>query len=135
LANHSRYGARPTILLMTDGQANESPSYSMPSGFDWDDWTDYDGDGNADYSTSNNDKRYAFYQAMLAINDGITVHTMSVGAGGDPELMQAIAFAGGGVFINVPGGTTIAAMEQQMLQAFSEIAAKVPPPKLVYEDG
>jgi len=32
-----------------------------------------------------------------------------------------------GIFIDVPGGSTIAAMKQQMLDAFSQIAAKVPP--------
>jgi hypothetical protein len=134
LANHKRYGARPTILLMTDGQANEYDSFSMPDGFDWDDWTDYDGDGNADYSTSNNSKKYAFYQAITAINEGITIHTLSVGAGADTDLMQAIAHAGGGISITVPGGSTIADMEAEVELAFTQIAAKVPPPKLVYDE-
>lgn len=131
---HTRYGARPTIILMTDGQANRSASnWSFPAGFDWDDWTDYDGDGDANYSTSNSHKKYAFYEAMEAIKRGITVHTIAVGAGADRDLMRAIAHAGGGIFISVPGGATIAEMEDQMLEAFGSIAAKVPPASLVFE--
>lgn len=131
---HSRYGARPTMILMTDGQANRSKSgWSMPSDFDWDDWTDYDGDGSADYSTNDQHKKYAFYEAVQAIERGITIHTMAVGANADRDLMRAIAHAGGGIFISVPGGSTIAEMESQMLEAFGQIAAKVPPAQLVYE--
>jgi hypothetical protein len=37
------------------------------------------------------------------------------------------------VYISVPGGSTIAEMESQLLEAFSSVAAKVPPAKLVYE--
>ncbi|MEN1681811.1 MAG: vWA domain-containing protein [Planctomycetota bacterium] len=131
---HSRYGARPTIILMTDGQANRAPSnWSMPAGFSWADYTDYDGNGSADYSTTNSNKKYAFSEAVRCIQRGITVHTMAVGAGADRDLMKAIAHAAGGVFISVPGGSTIAEMESQMLEAFGEIAAKVPPAQLVYE--
>jgi hypothetical protein len=133
-ANHARYGARPTIVLMTDGQANEYDSFSMPSGFNWADWTDYDGDGTADYSTSDNAKKYAFYQAMMAINEGIAIHTLSVGAGADVPLMEAIAHAGGGISITVPGGTSIAQMDAEVQAAFQNIAAKIPPPKLVYDE-
>ena len=48
--------------------------------------------------------------------------------------MKAIAFAGHGVWIDVPGGSTVHEMEREMLEAFSKIAAKVPPPKLIYDD-
>ncbi|NOZ39554.1 MAG: VWA domain-containing protein [Planctomycetes bacterium] len=131
---YSRYGARPTMIIMTDGQTNQGPSgWSMPGGFDWDDWTDYDGDGIADYTTSNWKKQYSFWEATQAINRGITLHTMAVGQGADRDLMEAIAFAGGGIFISVPGGSTVAAMESQLLDAFRNIASKVPPAKLVYE--
>lgn len=133
---HSRYGARPTMILMTDGLANESKSgWSMPSGFNWADWTDYDGDGTADYSTNDQHKKYAFWEATQCVERGITIHTMAVGVNADHDLMRAIAFAGGGVYISVPGGSTIAEMEDQMLEAFSQIAAKVPPAQLVYELG
>ncbi len=135
LDNHVRHGARPTIILMTDGNANRYPSdFSLPSDWDWAELTDYDGDGSPDYTTSDMAKAYAFYEAREAFDAGYTVHTMSVGANADRNLMEAIAFACGGTWINVPGGATIADMEEQLRDAFSNIAANVPPPKLVYQD-
>jgi len=132
---HVRFGARPTMILMTDGQSNQSPSnWSLPSGFRWSDWTDYNGDGSADYSTGDRHKQYAFWEATRAVEQGVTVHTMSVGIDADRDLMKAIAFAGEGIWIDVPGGHSVHDMEQEMLQAFSQIAARVPPPKLIYDD-
>lgn len=129
-----RYGARPTMLIMTDGQTNQGPSgWSLPGDFNWSDWTDYDGDGSADYSTSDWKKQYAFWEATEAAERGITLHTVAVGQGADRDLMQAIAFAGNGIFINVPGGSTVAELESQLLDAFRNVAAEVPPAKLVYE--
>jgi hypothetical protein len=133
LASHARYLAKPTMLVMTDGNTNQRPyGWSLPSGWDWDELTDYDGDGNADYTTSDQNKQYAFWEAKRAIDAGITIHTMSVGAGADRDLMKAIAFAGGGVWINIPGDTTIEEMQAEVLEAFSQIAAKVPPAKLCF---
>jgi hypothetical protein len=130
----SRYGARPTMIVMTDGQTNQAPSgWSLPSGFNWNNWTDYDGNGTADYTTSDVKKQYAFWEATQAIDRGITIHTMAVGQDADRNLMKAIAFAGGGVYISVPGGSTIAEMQSQLLDAFSSVASKVPPAKLIYE--
>lgn len=132
LSDHGRYGARPTILLMTDGNANTVDNgWSMPSGFNWNDLTDYDGDGVADYTTNDQGKMYAFAKAKEAIDAGYTIHTMSVGADADRDLMKAIAFAGKGQWIDVPGGSTVASLEAEMLTAFSKIAANVPPPKLL----
>lgn len=130
----SRFGARPTMLIMTDGQTNQGPSgWSLPGNFSWADWTDYDGDGVADYTTSDWKKQYSFWEATQAIERGIKLHTMAVGAGGDRDLMQAIAFAGGGIFINVPGGSTVAEMQSQLIDAFREVASKLPPAKLVHD--
>ncbi len=132
---YSRYGARPTMIVMTDGQTNQKPSgWSLPSSFSWNDWTDYDGDGAANYSTSDNYKRYAFWEASEAVKRGITIHTIAVGAGADRGLMEAIAFAGGGVFIDVPVHSTVEEIEEQLSAAFSQIAAKVPAAQLLYED-
>lgn len=134
LASHGRYGARPTILLMTDGLANQSPNgWQLPGDWDWAAMTDFDGDGSADYTTSNRHKQYALYQAKLAIDAGYTIHTMSVGAGADRDLMEAIAAAGMGIWIDVPGGSTVAELEEQMLAAFSRVAANVPPAKLLID--
>ena len=130
-----RYGARPTMLIMTDGQTNQGPSgFSLPGGWDWDEWTDYDGNGHANYSTNDSKKKYAFWEATEAIRRGVTVHTMSIGSGADRDLMQAIAFAGRGVWIDVPGGSSVEEMEDQILAAFTQIAASVPPAKLIYND-
>jgi Flp pilus assembly protein TadG len=132
---YSRYGARPTMIVMTDGQTNQRPSgWSLPATFQWKDWTDYDGDGTANYSTSDNNKRYAFWEASEAVKRGITIHTIAVGALADRGLMEAIAFAGGGVFIDVPVHSTIEEVEEQLSAAFSQIAAKVPAAQLLYED-
>ncbi|HCS53610.1 pilus assembly protein TadG-related protein [Rubinisphaera sp.] len=132
LDTQARPGSRPTLIVMTDGNANRSPSgWSLPSNWNWNELTDFDDDGTADYTTWDRHKQYAFYQAKLAIDKGYTIHTLSVGAGADRDLMRAMAFAGKGEWINVPGGTTIAEVEEQMLDAFSRIAANVPPAKLL----
>jgi len=136
LGSHGRFGARPTMLVMTDGQTNQAPSnWSLPPDWDWDEITDMDGDGDAEYETNDSKKQYAFWQAMEAVNAGVTIHTLSVGIDADRPLMQAIAFVGGGIWIDVPGGSTIQDMEEQILEAFSQIAAAVPPAKLVFEVG
>jgi Flp pilus assembly protein TadG/Mg-chelatase subunit ChlD len=132
---YSRYGARPTMILMTDGQTNEVPAgWSLPMGFNWAQWTDYDGNGAANYSTTNQYKRYAFWEATEAIKRGITIHTIAIGAEADRDLMKAIAFASGGVFIDVPAHSTVSEMEEQLNAAFSQIAAKVPSAQLLYEE-
>jgi len=130
----ARPGAKPTMIVMTDGQTNQKPEdWSLPENFKWKDWTDYDSDGNANYTTNNEKKQYAFWEATESIKRGITIHTMAVGQGADRKLMEAIAFAGGGLCISVPGGTSIPQMEEQVLEAFSVIASHLPPPKLVYD--
>jgi hypothetical protein len=131
LSEHGRYGARPTILLMTDGNANRYPSgWSLPGSWSWSDLTDFNGNGSADYTTYDTSKQYAFWEAKQAIDAGFVIHTLSVGASADRDLMEAIARASGGIWIDVPGGATIAEMQDQMLSAFAQIAAKVPPAKL-----
>ena len=135
LQEYSRYGSRPTVLVITDGNANVVPSgWSLPADWDWDELTDYDGDGHADYVTYDTKKQYAFYEAVEGMDLGYTFHTMTVGASADRSLMKAISFAGEGVWIDVPGGSTVEAMQEQMLDAFSEIAGRVPPPTLVYDE-
>ena len=132
LQSHGRAAARPTILVMTDGNANRSPSgWSLPGSWSWDEVTDFDDDGQSDYSTTSRDKQYAFWQAVEAANLGYTVHTMTVGEGADRSLMEAIAKACNGIWIDAPGGATIQDMQAQLLVAFGKIAANVPPAKLL----
>ncbi len=135
LKTKRRHGSRPTLLIMTDGMANRSPNgWSLPNNWNWNELTDYTGNGVANYTTNDRHKQYAFYQAKLAIDQGFTLHTMSVGAGADRELMKAIAFAGRGEWVDVPGGTSISEIEENMLAAFARIAANVPPAKLLHGD-
>lgn len=132
LDEQGRANVRKTLIVMTDGNANEYPSgFSLPGDWNWAELTDYDGDGNADFTTSDTAKMYAFYQAKLAIDSGYDIHTMAVGAGADQSLMQAIAFAGNGHYIEVPGGTTVEAMRDQLEAAFVLLAGDVPPGKLM----
>ncbi|MHB8900352.1 MAG: vWA domain-containing protein [Thermoguttaceae bacterium] len=133
LEQYSRYGSRPTVLVITDGNTNQMPSgWRLPTGWNWNELTDYDGDGVANYTTNDVKKQYAFYEALQGMDSGYTFHTMTVGADADRDLMEAIAFAGKGTWIDVPGGSTVEAMQEQMLAAFGEIAGRVPPPTLVY---
>ena len=135
-SGHLRDGARPTLVLMTDGLANEAPNnWSAPSSFKWSDYTDFDGNGSSDYSTNDVNKKYAFYQAMEAYKKGAVIHTMSVGDGADTDFMKAIARATGGEYINVPGGRDAIDMEDDLLEAFRKIASMVPPSKLVYDNA
>lgn len=132
LTTKIRYGARPTMFLMTDGNANLQVSgWSLPAGWDWNKLTDYDGDGYANYTTTDQSKLCAFVKAKEAVDAGITIHTMTIGADGDRDFMKAIAFMGKGQYIDCPGGATIDSIHAQLLTAFGKIAANVPPAKLL----
>jgi len=134
LSSHGRAGAKPTMVVLTDGNATVLPSgWSPPAGWNWNELTDYDHNGTADYSTSDSKKWYAFYEAKLSIDAGITIHTLALGENSDHDLMQAIAFAGSGAFVSVPGGASFAEVEEEVLAAFQQIAGRVPPPTLVNE--
>ncbi len=58
---------------------------------------------------------------------------MTVGEGADRNLMEAIAKACNGIWIDAPGGATIEDMQAQLLVAFGKIAANVPPAKLLVD--
>ncbi len=138
LDQHGRPGARGTILLITDGNANtidSNESTSLPNGWNWDELFDYDNDGVADFSTSSEDRRYVLKKAKECVDAGYTIHTMSVGADADVALMNAIAHMGKGIFIEVPGNSSTEAMEAEILEAFRHIAALVPSATLLRPDG
>ncbi len=129
---HRRVGAQPTVLLMTDGLANaRDASWAPPASWDWSTLTDYDGDGDADYSTTDLNKLYVVDMAIRAKTQGVTIHTLGVGADADRNLMRAIAFIGGGVWLDVPGGATVSTMQDDVLAAFRQMASTLPPPKLI----
>ncbi len=132
ISEEGRYGAQKAILLMTDGIPNVSPGgFSLPSDWDWNKLFDYDGNGVADYTTTNTAARYALYQAKLAADQDITIHTLCVGAGADTALLKAIAHVSGGYDIVVAPGTSLTALESQLREAFGVLAGQVPPARLV----
>jgi hypothetical protein len=138
LDNYARAGTQPTILLMTDGNSNVSDSgssSSLPSGFDWDTLFDYDGDGSKDYYTSDSQTRSVLAKAYEAIQKGYTIHTISVGADADTNLLKAIAFMGDGEYVCVPAASTPTEMETQLRAAFQKIASTVPPAKILNADN
>ena len=92
---------------------------------------DYDDDGVADYTTSDNAARYALYQAKLAADQDIVIHTLCVGSGADTDLLEAIAKISGGYDIVVPAGTSNAAQTLLLREAFGVLAGQVPPARLV----
>lgn len=134
LDNHKRTGSRPAILLMTDGNTNvwdSGETNSLPAGWDWSSLFDYDGNGTGDYTTSNDYAKNVLKYVKQAVDKGYSVHAISVGADADRNLMKAIAHLGGGYWIDVPGGLSASDMEEELKDAFTKIAAAVPPARLV----
>lgn len=134
LDTYKREGARPTILLMTDGNTNTIDSganTSLPSGWDWNALFDYNGDGASDYYTDSTQKRYVLRLAKDAIDRGYTIHTMAIGQDADWQLMQAIAHMGDGEFLRVDGGTSVEEMHDEVQAAYYKIASEVPPAQLL----
>lgn len=134
LDDHGRPGARGTILLITDGNANtidSGDSTSLPGGWDWDELFDYNNDGSGDFYTNDSQRRYVLKKAKECVDAGYTIHTMSVGADADTELMRAVAHLGSGIFIEVPGGASTEEMEGDVVDAFRRIAALVPSARML----
>ncbi|MBX3436145.1 MAG: VWA domain-containing protein [Planctomycetaceae bacterium] len=136
LYNHGRQGARPTILLMTDGVPNVAEPYTIPAGWNWNELFDYNRDGTADYSLSPSSPNYhtkmsTLVHAKLTADAGVTIHTLSVGSAADTELMKAIAWVSGGSSTHVPGGLAVDQLRSEISSAFTRLTALVPPPKLL----
>ncbi len=149
LDDQGRYGAQKAILLMTDGQSNQYPSgwdsSDLPPGWNWDEITDFDGDGNADvvfdstYDGGGNGDgnwkaaMHTFVRAKEAYDAGYIIHTISVGDGADTGLMSAIASLTGGEYVHIASGTTNESMETQLEAAFAVLAGRVPPARLMID--
>ncbi len=138
LESYGRPGARPNILLMTDGNANvtDGPT-TLPAG--WESWFDgYDGPGSTynirfdnPSSTVLKARQQLLYEVHRAVEKGYTIHTVAVGADGDWRTLKAIAYYAKGQFIHVPGGTSVEEMEAGLLKGFHRIAGLVPPARLM----
>lgn len=98
---HSRVGSAKLIVLMTDGVAN-TPTNTATA------------------------RAYVVTQAERAASFGYKVAAISLGAGADTSLLQQVADITGGVHFNVPGGSTVAALEDQLKSVFHQIAADRP---------
>lgn len=134
LDTKKRVGSRPTIILMTDGNANvmdSGESGTLPGDWNWNTLFDYNSDGHSDFTTSDSYAKNVLKYVKLAVDKGYTVHAISVGADADRELLQAISWLGNGYWIDVPGGSRVHDMEDQVRAAFSKIASAVPPARLV----
>ena len=100
LEDRARPNAFKMIVLMTDGQANYPNS-----------------------STADDDVRD---EVDLCVDNGYPVVTISLGAGADTALMQEVADDTDGFHFNIPGGQSVSAYEEQLIDAFQEIANKRP---------
>lgn len=137
LDTYKRSGARPTIILMTDGNANNWDSgetATLPNGWSWTTLFDYNADGTGDYTTTDSYKRNVLKWAQTAYSKGYTVHTIGVGSSADNELLSAIAHMADGHHIAVSGAATPEELETQMKAAFHKIASFVPPAKLLPQE-
>jgi hypothetical protein len=99
--HYGRPGAAHIMVLMTDGQANQSYS-SCLSHLDSDDpdtwlWPDHD-----DASNYWKGKECAMHEALRARDNGIVIYTITLGNNADIELMEEIADTTGGVHRNAP---------------------------------
>lgn len=134
LDTYKRDGSRPAIILMTDGHANtidSGDSTALPAGWNWNTLFDYNGDGVADYTTTDTNCKYVLAKVKIAVDKGYTVHSVSVGSVADRDLMKAVAWLGKGYWLDVPAGTTVADMSDQMRTVFAKIASAVPPARLI----
>lgn len=153
IRQHGRPGSRPTILLMTDGNANvyenaagknnlesgfsDDGYYAMPEGFDWstieyDDGSSFEVEDDNSYQAKS--RIFALSEALKAVEEGVTVHTLAVGAGADRDLMRAIAHIGGGEYISVEGDLSVEDLLSEVEAGFYRIAALVPPARLANPD-
>jgi Mg-chelatase subunit ChlD len=100
LQAHSRPGAVKFLVVMTDGNAN---------------WH------NGAYNESAA-RNQVLIEANLAKQLGYKIMAVSLGAEADVALMQQIADITDGEHFNVPGGQSVAAYRQQLMEVFRKIA-------------
>jgi Mg-chelatase subunit ChlD len=101
LEQNGRSGALKTIILFTDGQANQP----------------------GDTATA---RSFVMDEAYAAADSGISVLTISLGANADSGLMQSVADIANGEHFNVPGGVPVSVYDAELREVFEEIARKRP---------
>lgn len=83
-------------------------------------------DGIANLPTGRNATQYAEQQAQAAADAGISILTISLGALADRNLMERIARMADGIHFNIPGGRRIEDVEEDLVEAFRQIARHRP---------
>lgn len=89
------------MVLLTDGQAN------LPT--------------NTTVAT-----QLVLQEAQAAKDNNIKILTIGLGADADIATLQSVATTTNGVFFNVPGGQSVADVQQQLKNVFREIASSRP---------
>jgi hypothetical protein len=97
LDQNSRPSALKLIVLMTDGIANRP-------------------------SNPDTARQFVRDEAQAAADAGYPVCTISLGANADQNLMQDAADVTQGIHLNVPGGQSVNAVEDDLKEAFRKIA-------------
>ena len=124
ISQGGKHGREQNSPFFRKSSVGDHPEYYR--GFAW-----FHIRGSADYTTSNRASQDALYQAKLAADQDIVVHTLCAGAGADTDFLEAIAKISGGYDIVVPGGTSVSTMESNLREAFGVLAGQVPPVRLV----
>lgn len=101
LEAHARPRAHRLMVVMTDGMVNRP-------------------------TDANTGKALVLSEATNANNSKIKILTISMGVMADADLMQQVADATGGEHYHVPGGANFAQYQEQLLNAFRQIAASRP---------
>jgi len=100
-SNRARIEAKKILIMITDGQANMTPS------------------GEFSYTGG---KQYALNAARAAASQGIELVTISVGQGADQDLCDQIAAMGGGVHFHADG--SIEQYSAQLREIFAAIGGR-----------
>ena len=101
LSANGRDGAQKMMVLMTDGIANR-PHNPIAA------------------------KAFVMEEAQKAKDAGFPIVTISLGTGADTALMQAVADLTGGIHFNIPGGSDVDQYEEDLKDAFRQIAGARP---------
>jgi Mg-chelatase subunit ChlD len=85
LYGSGRVAAAKIMVVMTDGIANRCFS-----------------SGSSSCGAHGDAETYAYNQAVVAANNGITIYAIGLGPSVNDSLLQDIADVGGGIYLNAP---------------------------------
>ncbi len=105
----AREVSRKVIFLLTDGNANTNQNHQSSS---------------SNYNILSQARSWALNRAQDAVDNGIRIYTVSVGADSDQSLMDDIAALGGGVHLHTEG--SIEEYSTELRQIFSILGGTRP---------